>query len=351
MRWALVAVGLPLILMTVLSRVRGEEWWIRFSDFPRLQIALGLALVLGAYLLVEGWPGIPDGLFLLALIGSLAYQGFRILPYTRLWPRQVLAAEAGDGARSVRLLIANVLMTNRRAADFLDLIRRHDPDLILAVETDARWDRELSVLDPDYPHSLKHPQENFYGMHLFSRLDLVAPELRFLTDPGVPSVRTGLRLASGDLIEFFGVHPRPPEPQQDTEQRDAEILLVGREVRQSGRPAIVAGDLNDVAWSHTTRLFQRISGLLDPRIGRGMYSTFPARYPMLRWPLDHVFHGDAFKLVHLQRLSYFGSDHFSVLAELCFEPKAALEQEAPRPDGEDREEAREKIANVGEAGA
>jgi hypothetical protein len=85
--------------------------------------------------------------------------------------------------------------------------------------------------------------------------------------------------------------------------------MAGREIAQSHRPALVAGDLNDVAWSHTSRLFRRIAQMLDPRVGRGIYSTFHVRYWFLCWPLDHIFikYGDkgnnnTFLLRRLQRL-------------------------------------------------
>ena len=75
-----------------------------------------------------------------------------------------------------------------------------------------------------------------------------------------------------------------------------------------------------------------------------MFSTFHARYPMLRWPLDHVFHEKTFTLVRLQRLRNIGSDHFPVCVELEYEPTAEGKQEAPKQDAEDPEEARERIA-------
>ena len=128
--------------------------------------------------------------------------------------------------------------------------------------------------------------------------------------------------------------------------RDAELVLIGREVARSGRSAIVAGDLNDVAWSHTSRLFRRISRLLDPRIGRGMFNSFHARHWALRWPLDHVFVSDDFVLESIRRLPAFGSDHFPILIRLAHAAEAAVLQEAPEKDLEDEEEADRKVTEA-----
>jgi endonuclease/exonuclease/phosphatase (EEP) superfamily protein YafD len=108
--------------------------------------------------------------------------------------------------------------------------------------------------------------------------------------------------------------------------------------------------LNDVAWSATTRLFQKISGLLDPRVGRGMFSTFHAKHFWLRWPLDHIFVSPEFTVVSLARLDYFGSDHFPMHAELCYTPHAAAAQQAPEPASGDEEAAEDKIVKAAARG-
>lgn len=343
MRLVLFAPGLLLVLVSVLARLRSARWWIRFADYPRLQIACGLAVVLILHAALIGWGTPLDTGFGLALSAALAYQAIRILPYTTLAPAEVRRAQSPDPARCLRLLISNVLMENRTSDRLLALIREKDPDLVLLLETDEWWREQLEVLDLDYPFRLKQSQGNYYGLHFFSKLELRSPEVRFLVEDGIPSVRTGVRLHSGDWIEFYGLHPRPPQVEENIETRDAELLIVAREIRADGRPSIVAGDLNDVAWSHTTRLFQRISGCLDPRRGRGMFNTFHADYPLFRWPLDHIFHEASFMLVQLERLSHIGSDHFPVFAELCFEPAADMRQATPEPAQEDLQEAEEKI--------
>ena len=138
--------------------------------------------------------------------------------------------------------------------------------------------------------------------------------------------------------------PSPTEADKST-TRDAELLMVGKRIKQNNQTAILAGDLNDVAWSKTTRRFQRISGLLDPRIGRHFINTFHVKYPFLRWALDHIFHSACFTVVDIKRMPSIGSDHFPVMTTLQYEPEEASDQQknAPTAEAEDVEEADSKI--------
>jgi endonuclease/exonuclease/phosphatase (EEP) superfamily protein YafD len=342
-RYVLQGVGGLLVLATVLPFFESAKWWIRIFDYPRAQIASAIVVVLGLYATVIAPGTILDHGLIVTLLLALCAQLVQIFPYTPLARPQTPESRMLVPGRRLRIMLANVLMHNHEADRLLALVDKVEPDLLLAVETDDWWDRQLAGLGPAYPHAMRCPLPNTYGMHLFSKLELRNTELRFLVEPDVPSVLTEVRLRSGDWIAFWGVHPRPPRPAQDTEERDAELLIVGREARQAPLPAVVGGDLNDVAWSHTTRLFQRLSGLLDPRVGRGLFATFPARFPCLRWPLDHLFHGASFTLSDLARLEGFGSDHLPILVELTLEPGVASAADIPAPAPGDRKEAVRKI--------
>jgi endonuclease/exonuclease/phosphatase (EEP) superfamily protein YafD len=346
--WVISAI---FVVLTVFPLIRTSIWWVRAADFPRLQIASVLAALLAGYVVFFGVTDFWDVLYLLAVVPALGLQLIRIFPYTIIAPNQVMKVSSHHRENRIKIMISNVLMENRRSADLLKTVRTVNPDILLVVETDKWWHEKLAPLDAQFPYRIKQPQDNYYGMELFSKFELEANNVRFLLSDKIPSIRTGIRLPSGVWVEFFGVHPRPPDPDHDSEGRDGELLLVAKEMRSSKRAAIVAGDLNDVAWSHTTRLFQRLSGALDPRRGRGMFNSFHASHPLLRWPLDHIFHDNDFKLVDLRRLPNIGSDHFPVYAELQYEPKAEAEQDAPEADQDDREEAKEMIEEAREASA
>jgi endonuclease/exonuclease/phosphatase (EEP) superfamily protein YafD len=338
------------VVVTLVPFHRNETWWVRACDFPRTQIAVLIAATLVAIAALLEIKGFNLALALL-LLGCLGAQLAVILPYTRLWSIEVRAVGAAATPRTLSLLIVNVLMDNRGADQLAKIIAPADPDMVLAVETDDWWSDRLQEALPDHAFKVTHPLSNTYGMILLSRLELIDPKMRFLLKPDIPSILTRVRLRSGEDVTLYALHPEPPAPgEADTSlPRDAELVLAGREIAASNDPTIVAGDLNDVAWSHTSRLFRRISHLLDPRIGRGMYNTFHAGHALLRWPLDHVFVSDAFLLRRLERLPDFGSDHFPIYIELDHAPVARAVQEAEQPDAEDRAEALDKLerANAG----
>ena len=335
-----VGASLALVLVTVLPFIPSNAAWIRIWDFPRQQIAALLLVTLVAAFWQLEWRSLPVQLMMGLSAAALALQAYRIWPYTPLHPVQAqTVATCPDDAR-LRLLVANVLFSNRNADALFRHINRKSPDLILLSETDEWWESQLQSLRGAYPYSVGLARQP-YGIYLLSRLELVDPQVRFLIDEYVPSIKTGARLRSGATFTMFGLHPKPP-PHQDTARRDAELVIAGREAKRAGA-AIVAGDLNDVAWSRTTHLFQEISGLLDPRIGRGFYSTYNANWPLLRWPLDHAFFDQSFLLNELEVLSEIGSDHFPLFISLCHKPVAGAAQDQPRPDSEDRKDADDAV--------
>ncbi|SHL49509.1 endonuclease/exonuclease/phosphatase family protein [Hymenobacter psychrotolerans] len=354
--WLTFLHGLNLLLTvatlvaTLLPLLKETAWWIRIFDFPRLQIVAVALVTIGGGLLL-GWHELPDywGLGALgALLGAVLYQWFRIMPYTRLASKQVGDSTLKDGERHLSLAVMNVLQYNKQGDKALAVLQDIDPDVIMAVETDQWWYEQLKPLEQTHPYTCHEPLDNTYGLLFFSRLPLENCVVKYLLDDDVPSLHTRVQLRDGQTwVRLFGLHPKPPAPAESktSTKRDAELLLVGKEIEKCEEPTIVFGDMNDVAWSHTSELFRRISGLLDPRVGRGLLPTFHAEYSLLRWPLDHVFVSPDFKVDDMERLPYVGSDHFPIYIKLSYEPHDKAEQEAnaEEADADDHVEAVEKI--------
>ena len=341
----LAPVTVALLVLTLLPVLHVKHWIVRSLDFPRLQLAVLALLMIAADLLWLG-PADPGAWALLALaVPCLLWHAWWIAPYTRAWPTEVQSADTDDEKRRLRIITSNVLGTNRDAQPLLDLVRLHAPDVLVTLETNAWWQAQLDTLLPQMPHSIPCAQDNLYGMHVYSKLPLESSEIAYLVEPGKPSIHTRVRLRSGHLIYLHCLHPAPPSPSENdsSDERDAELVVVARSAAGRDTPIIVTGDLNDVAWSRTTRLFRKLSGLLDPRVGRGMFNTFHADYWFLRWPLDHLFHSEHFTIGRIERLPAIGSDHFPLLAEIWFTPADGMAQDGIDADAEDRKRAQADV--------
>ena len=187
------------------------------------------------------------------------------------------------------------------------------------MEVDDWWVSALQPLDGDYPHKILFPTGNTYGMALYSKLPLDDTQTLFFNHDSVPSFLCKVTLPGGNAFQLLAVHPVAPKSSEHPDNKnDKEIGLIaaGRRISQATLPAIVAGDFNDVGWSPNVGKFEEISGLKDVRIGRGLYNTFSAENIFMRWPLDYVYTSSHFKVVDVERLPKFGSDHFPLITRL-----------------------------------
>ena len=334
-----------LTTLTLLPIWRLEAWWVRSLDFPRLQLLVVSLFLLIIETVLLDLSHYTTWSLLSVVLFCLVYHAWWIIPYTRVFPIEVKSARSADNQRMIRIMTANVLTPNRNAEALIGLVRENVPDLIVTLESDLWWQAKLDSLESDYPYTIKCPLDNLYGMHVYSRLPLAESKVEYLVAPDIPSIHTLLTLPSGDKIRHHFLHPAPPNPTENDEssERDAELIIVAKIVAETDMPVIVTGDLNDVAWSETTRLFRKISGLLDPRIGRGMFNTFHADYWFMRWPLDHLFHSNHFTLSKICRLPPFGSDHYALFTELVLETGSNAQQSGLKASEDDLTWAKDKV--------
>jgi len=339
----LLVATLLLMLATLIPLSRHSHWFVRGFDFPRLQLTIFAALVLGLQGGFINWQEPLNFGLLIITTTCLIWHLWWIAPYTPIWPTEVKSAPKSDEPIGLSIITANVLMSNRDAEPLLALVKSYRPDILVTLESDAWWQSQLNDLESIMPYTVKCPLDNLYGMHVYSRLPLSDSEISFLVEKDVPSIHTLVSLENGEQVRMHFLHPAPPSPTENEHStpRDAELVIVGRSVMKSQQPVIVTGDLNDVAWSPTTRLFRKISGLLDPRVGRGMFNTFHAQWPCFRWPLDHLFHSEHFTLHTLKRLPSIGSDHFALYSRLTLTPGKETGQQGLQAEKSDEVWARE----------
>lgn len=337
---SLAIVGLALCTVSALPTIDTNAWWVRLTDFPRLQISIALLLVAVALVAFIKRRPKATGLLLGLIALALGYHVAVLAPYLPAGSDFERADCAPDDRLSI--MVANVKFHNNPSGKLVAMVQRHQPDVFLAMETNQQWDKALAPLAQRMPHAISHITGSYFSIHLFSRLPLVSPEIRFLAGQQTPQIVTGLKLRNGETIDFLGIHPRPPLPSQSALGRDAVLLKTGLLLRDRERPGLVAGDFNAVPWERATALMQRIARLIDPRVGYGYVPTYDAKSWWMSWPLDHIFHETGFATVSLTRGDAFGSDHYPFMAQLCRVPPERSEA-PPEPSQTDLDEARRII--------
>ena len=312
-----IATGI-FIVFGLLAWVNIQKWYVKIFDFAKFHISVFSILLIIFYIIFIKNYTTLDWILLASLAIILIGNFSSILPFTPLHKKEI--KRGNKDAISTSFLIANVRQANRHTETLKKLIQQYNPNVILLTEVDQYWVDEIADTTQKYEHQILCPLSNTYGIALYSNLPLKNDKVNFYVEDEIPSIRAMIQVSDKDFINFFGLHPKPPAPWTKLLNKQAEVLIAAELIKELKDPTIVAGDLNDVGWSAITSAFKNISGLVDPRIGRGFYNTYNAKVPLFRYPVDHLFVSDCFKLNKIERLPKFGSDHFPIYVEVAYEP-------------------------------
>ncbi|PQJ32729.1 endonuclease [Nonlabens arenilitoris] len=343
--------GLIAALLSLLPLIAADYWWIRIFDFPHLQLTAFTLIAILLYFFTFKPKWVNDYAYISILIGCFIFQFVKFIDYTPFVDVEVKDSSAHvNNDSTIAIYTANVLQKNKNGDNLFQEIKEKQPDLIVFTETNQRWSTAINKqIGKDYPYKVEQPQDNTYGMLVYSKMALKDTKIKFKVDPNIPSIEAKVMMRNGHLFQLYAIHPTPPMPQHNpmSTDRDKELILTAMASYKSDLPVIVLGDFNDVAWSASTQLTKTIGKLLDLRIGRGFYNTYHAQYPLMRWSLDHILISPEFRLKDAGTGVNFDSDHFPSWAVLTFEPDLASQQQPNEPSEDDWKKVKKQMKKSG----
>ena len=345
--FTLIQIFAGLTIVATLARyISVDYWWARIFDFPHLQLTGLCAVAIALYFVKFDYRWYKDYIMIGILLVCFILQIRKVYNYTPLSSYEIEESTVNNTSKQFKLYTVNVLQKNKETKLLINEIKAEDPDILVLLEINSAWMKNIrDIVTKKYKYKVEVPQDNTYGMLVYSKLELIDPKVKYLVDSEIPSVHSKMRFRNGELFQLHVIHPTPPMPQHNdmSTDRDKEMMIMANEIMNAKLPVIVTGDFNDVAWSRTTSLFQNVSGLLDVRVGRGFYNTFNADNILMRWPLDHVFASEHFRVVKVGLGEDINSDHFPFKVILSYEPESASEQKKRKPTKDELERMKKQM--------
>jgi len=301
-RFALVATLLASLIVSFGLRVPQFEL---IYPFPLLYLTIGIIGLIIFLIRAE----LRFCIFAAAIV---LLNTLLLKPYVKISSTNPLTQK--DTEFALNVLNMNINTANSRFDDTLAIVRKVDPTILVLLEVNDRWIEQLSSLQQNYRYTLLLPRANNFGVALYSKIpfkDISDKRLQYVSRPAI-DVELDLQETT---VRLIGIHSLPPTSKPRVAQRDILLRNTADVVAESNGPTIVVGDFNISMWSPAFKDFMQRSALINPRIGRGVFPTWPAHILALT-PIDHILVSQEFAIHSLESVPIPGSDHLGMYARL-----------------------------------
>ncbi len=293
------------LALSLLGFLSGFGWPIELACHFRVQYFWGLLVVMLAFILLgRKWSAA------ICAIGALAN-------FAMILPFYLGQGGSGNPANSLRFVTLNVHTENHEYQKTIEFLAATDADLVLLLEVDRDWVKQLAALAELYPYQFIEARMDNFGVALFSKSELHNARMTEFGGSEVPTVVAELKDRHGRSFRFIGTHPLPPVRRENSDLRNAQLKAIGNEIRNiSALPTLLAGDLNVTPWSSEFGALVERAELSDSAQGFGVQGTWPVDFfGFLRIPIDHVLYSAGIEIVDRRLGGDVGSDHLPVIVE------------------------------------
>ncbi|KAA3665324.1 MAG: hypothetical protein DWQ04_01165 [Chloroflexi bacterium] len=300
--WFLINSITFFVSLATLMGLLGHRGWL----FDLLgQFRVQYLFVLGGLVLISrmGRQRLP---MMMALFFALVNLGM-LLPY---WTHSAAAAPAD--APTYQTLMINVGWWNEEFDAVAALIAETDADFVLLEELSPEWIEALDYVLVEYPYSNQAQREIFHNSVLYSRFPVDSFDLMKVEGVKRPFLSAQTHL-DGQTVTLLGVHSISPKNSDRWAQRDLHLAGVANYAAALDGPVLLFGDLNVASWSPSFESFREVAGLENGRFGFGIQPTWPAQFPLVGIPIDHVLTSPEIAIHDLTTALSVGSDHLPVL--------------------------------------
>jgi endonuclease/exonuclease/phosphatase (EEP) superfamily protein YafD len=220
--------------------------------------------------------------------------------------------------RRLRLLLSNVLTSNKQRAALIELTRAKQPDLLVLQEVSAEWIKDLNILRDQLPYSIAEPRDDNFGIALYSRIPFVEAKVVVPLNAALPGILAKINV-NGQTVSILTIHTAPPVSSHELFLlRNSQLREAAMTMRSLPEPKILIGDLNTTVWSPYFSKLVEESGLRDARQGFGVIPTWPANFPspLMKIPIDHCLVSHDIRVVNIGAGPRVGSDHLPLIIDL-----------------------------------
>ncbi len=239
------------------------------------------------------------------------FLAFQILPYY-LTSIDDLSIKVGP---PLQLLMLNVNRQTGSPDKLVQLVGKHDPEIIFLMEVSPRWQESIEKIGKSYTHQKVILRQDNFGMALLSKIPWEAIMSLSYGPKKIPSLVTEFVIEETKVFNIVFTHPPPPINQEFYEQRNDQLLQVAQALKELSEPKMLFGDLNITAWTRRFEKFKIGLKLKDCRKGFGLRPTWPAQTYPVQIAIDQCLYSRGVQIVDIKTLEDIGSDHLPVLTQ------------------------------------